>query len=146
MIATRSARTPSSTKRTRCSSDFLALCLAYSGFPEIALTSWLGALSSKVKLLWQTAHVFKVLARIYHSTIASQARAYASLDSAIGRLPVVGQRKDFSLEDVQEVDEDYAFPNGISCAVNVVEGFQLLGKRRLAFKAKWLWRSESWPR
>ena len=67
------------------------------------------------KLLLQIDHVLGTLARIDHSTIASQARAYPFLDFAIGRLTVVGQRKDFSLEDVQEANEDYAFPNSIVC-------------------------------
>lgn len=87
------------------------------------------------KLLLQTDHVLGILAHIYRSTIASQAGAYAFLDFAIGRLHVVGQRKDFLIEDVQEVDEDYAYPNDILCAVNVVEGVQLLRNTRLAFNA-----------
>ena len=100
----------------------------------IVSISLLVALSSKVKPLRHTAHVFKVLTRIDHSSIACHTRANLFLDFAIGRLALWGSARTLT-RGSQEVDEDYAFTNGISCAVNIVEGIQLLGNARLAFKA-----------
>ena len=87
------------------------------------------------KLLLQAGHLLGIRARIDHSTIARRKGTMGSPNSLLAGFALWASAKNFLLKDVQEVEEDHALPNGISCAVNLVEGAQLLGNRRLAFKA-----------
>ena len=97
MVAARGAKTSSSTRESDAATDSSRCASPTAGCRKLYDIMTRDAVEQG-KLLLRTDHVHGILARIDHSTIASQARAYAFLDFTIGRLPLLGQRKDFLLE------------------------------------------------
>ena len=97
MVAARGAKTSSSTRESDAATDSSRCASPTAGCLKLYDIMTRDAVEQG-RLLPRTDHVLRYLARIDHGTIASQAKAYAFLNFTIGRLLVLGQRKDLLLE------------------------------------------------